>query len=162
MRFAASKLATGGRGARPGRSRRSEAVAGAVAAGVAADALFVVRKLDHVGQCREVAQLEILIARNVVCRPDGREHLRLFDGVDAEVRFQVEVKVQHVLGIAGLLGYDLQHFVLNGVVRGRLSRLTAGAAARGSVQRLPAMATLRRRKIGTFLVTNRITCARVG
>ena len=74
------------------------------------------------GQCREVTQLEILIARNVVCSPYGRKHLRLLDGVNTEVGFQVEVKVEHVHGVAGFLGYDLQNFVLDGVVRDRWSR----------------------------------------
>src|SRR5271157_3634189 len=81
--------------------------------------LPVMRKLDDMGQCWEITQLEVLIARNVVRCSDGGEHLCLFDGVDAEVRFQIEIKVEHVLWIACFLGYDLQHFVLNGVVRDR-------------------------------------------
>ena len=47
--------------------------------------LSVASELDHVGQGWEFAQLEILIARNVVSRSYRREHLCLFDGVDAEV-----------------------------------------------------------------------------
>ncbi len=72
------------------------------------------------GQGWEFAQLEILIARYVICRSNGGEHLCLFDGVDAEVRFEIEIQVQHVFGIARLLGHDLQNFFFDRVVRGRL------------------------------------------
>ncbi|HXP46779.1 MAG TPA: hypothetical protein VN810_05845, partial [Terriglobales bacterium] len=71
-------------------------------------------------QSGEVTQLEILVTRNPVRGADGSKHLSLLDGVNAEIRFQVEIEVQHVLGIAGLLGHDLQHFLLDGVFRGRL------------------------------------------
>ena len=84
------------------------------------------RELDHVRQRREVAQLEVLIARNVVGRADRREHLRLLDGVNAEVGFQIEIEVQHVLGIAGLLGHNLQDLFLD-----RSSIVGCSAAQRG-------------------------------
>ena len=45
--------------------------------------LFIFRELNHMRQGWKVAQLEVLIARNVVGRPYGGEHLRLLDGVDA-------------------------------------------------------------------------------
>ena len=43
--------------------------------------------------------------------PDGKECLGLFDGVDAEVGFHIQIKVEHLLRIAGLLGDDGQDFV---------------------------------------------------
>ena len=82
--------------------------------------LPILRKLDHVGQGGEVAQLEILVSGNVIGRADGGKHLRLFNRVDAEVGFQIEIQVQHVPGVAGLLSNDLQHLVFNGVIGSRL------------------------------------------
>ena len=61
--------------------------------------LPVASELNHVSQGGEVAQLEILVARNVVRRSHGREHLCLFDGVDAEVCFEVEIQIQHVFRV---------------------------------------------------------------
>ena len=55
------------------------------------------------------------IAWNVVERADGGKHLRLFDGIDAEVGFQVQIEVQHVLGIAGLLHNEREYALLHRV-----------------------------------------------
>ena len=66
-------------------------------------------------QGRIVAQLAVLVARNVVDLADGREHLRLLDGVDAEVGFEVEVQIQHVFRIAGLLDHQGQDAFLHGI-----------------------------------------------
>ena len=78
------------------RSVRCWAVTAALRAGAAAAARLVARELDHVRQGREVAQLQILVARNVVGCAHRGKHLRLLDGVDAEVGFQIEIEVQHV------------------------------------------------------------------
>ena len=79
-------------------------------------------ELDDARQRGIVAQLKVLVARNVIFRSDGREHLRLFHGVDAEVRFEVEIQVQHVLRIAGLLDHQCENAFLDGI---------AGDALRG-------------------------------
>ena len=42
------------------------------------------------------------VARNIKGLPHGREHLRLLHGVDAEVGFEIQVQVEHILRIAGL------------------------------------------------------------
>ncbi len=59
---------------------------------------------------------------------DGGEQFRLFDCVNAEVRLHVEVEFQHILGIAGLLGYHGKDVFLNGVLAdgGRLGGWAAG------------------------------------
>ena len=57
---------------------------------------MVVDELDHARQGREIAELQVRVARDVVGLADGGEHLGLLDGVDAEVGFQVEIEVQHV------------------------------------------------------------------
>ena len=62
-------------------------------------------------QSGEVAQLEILITRNVVRRAHSGEHLRLFYGVDAEVGFEIEVQVKHVCGIACFFGNNGENFL---------------------------------------------------
>ena len=69
----------------------------------------VVDELDHARQGREIAQLQVRVARDVVGLADGGEHLGLLDGVDAEIGFQVEIEIQHVLGIAGLLRDQVEH-----------------------------------------------------
>ena len=79
-------------------------------------------------QGRVVAQGEAVVAFDVVGGSDGGEGLGLFDGVDAEVGFQVEVQVEQVGGVAGLLGHDLQH-----------PRLHLVAGRRRGVARRPAV-----------------------
>ena len=64
---------------------------------------------DDVAQGRVVAQGEAVVAFDVVGGSDGGEGLGLFDGVDAQVGFQVQVQVEQVGGVAGLLGHDVQH-----------------------------------------------------
>jgi hypothetical protein len=54
-------------------------------------------------QCWVIAQLAVLVAGNVVDLPDGRKQLRLLHGIDPEIRFKVEIQIQHILRIAGLL-----------------------------------------------------------
>ena len=53
---------------------------------------------DDVRQRREIAQFQILVTRNVVRLADGGEHFRLLDGVDAEIGFEIQVQIQHVVG----------------------------------------------------------------
>ena len=119
---------------------------------------------DDVRQRRKVAQLEILVARNVVDLADGSEHLRLLDGVDAEVGFQIEIEIQHVLGIAGLLDHECQDALLH-VPLESLERCGAG---RGGGWR-SAVPVLRRvgagagqPRSGRRSCTKRITWASVG
>ena len=86
-------------------------------------------ELDYVRQGREIAQLQIGIARDVVSLADGGEHLRLLDGIDAEVGFQVEVQVQHVFGIAGLFDHQVQDAFLRSGRRPLRSRCATGAGS---------------------------------
>ena len=44
------------------------------------------------GQRGIIAQLDVLVARDVVGRADGREQLGLLDGVNAEIGFQSRSK----------------------------------------------------------------------
>ena len=71
------------------------------------------------GQCGIVAQFAILIARNVIDLADGSEHFRLFDSVDAEVGFEIEIQVQHVFRVAGLLHHQRENAFLDRVGCGR-------------------------------------------
>ena len=59
-------------------------------------------------QRREIAQLEVRVARNVVNLANSCEQLRLLNCVYPEVRFHVQVQVEHVLGVAGLFDYQCQ------------------------------------------------------
>ena len=56
-----------------------------------------------------VAEFECVVAFDAPGLADGGEDLGLLDGVDAEVGFEVEVHVEHVFGVAGLLGDDREH-----------------------------------------------------
>ena len=74
---------------------------------------------DDMRQRRVVAQFEVLIEWNVVEFANRGDHLRLLHGIDAEVGFEIQVQIEHVLGIAGLLGDNLQYFLLDRFIRDR-------------------------------------------
>ncbi len=73
----------------------------------------------------EVAELEVVVAFELVVLADGGEDFGLFDGVDAEVGFEVEVGVQQVGGVAGHLGDDRGDRV-DDVVTARCRRRSRG------------------------------------
>ncbi len=56
-------------------------------------------------------QFEGVVAGDAVVAADGGEDFGLFDGVDAEVGFQVEVGVEQVGWVAGEFGDDADHGV---------------------------------------------------
>ena len=82
----------------------------------------VVNEADDVRQRRIVAEFPIFVARDVIGFTNRCEYFRLLHRVDAEVGFQIEVQVQHVLRIAGLLRDDLQDFFLDWIGSGWLRR----------------------------------------
>ena len=57
-------------------------------------------------QGRVIAQLAILIAWDVVDFADGGEHLGLFNSVNAQIRFEIQVQIEHLLGIAGFFHHQ--------------------------------------------------------
>ena len=63
------------------------------------------------GQRREIAELHVGIARDAVCFPDGGKHLRLLDGIDTQVGFEVEIGIEHFFRIPGLFGHNRQDFL---------------------------------------------------
>ena len=69
-------------------------------------------------QRRKITQLQIFIARNIVNLADGREHLRLLDCVDAQVRFQIQIQSKHVERVTGFLYYQGQDALLHRIARG--------------------------------------------
>ena len=88
------------------------------------------------GEGGEVAQPELVVAGDAVGLADGGEQLGLLDGVDAEVGLHVEVELEHVLGIAGLLGDHVKDGFFNGVLAdaaggGRRRRGGRGLRGRG-------------------------------
>ena len=64
-------------------------------------------------QRREVTQLEIGIARDVVHFADGGEHVRLLDRIDAQVRFEIQIQIQQVRRVAGLYRQQGQDTLLH-------------------------------------------------
>ncbi|MEI2825285.1 MAG: hypothetical protein V9F04_02005 [Dermatophilaceae bacterium] len=68
-------------------------------------------------QGREVAQFHGVVAFDLVVLADGGEDFGLFDGVDAEVGFEVKVGVEQVGRVAGQTGDDLGHLRDDGVTR---------------------------------------------
>ena len=71
---------------------------------------------DHVLEGGEVAQLQVVVAGDAVGLAHGGEQLGLLDRVDAEVGFEIEVEVEHVLGVAGLLGHQGEHLLAHVVL----------------------------------------------
>ena len=80
------------------RAAAGGSVAGVGGGGAVAD------EADDVVEGGVVAELEFVVAFDAVFLADGGEQFGLFDGVDAEVGFHVEVEGQHVGGVAGLFG----------------------------------------------------------
>ena len=64
----------------------------------------VADEADDVVDRRVVAELEFVVAFDAVFLADGGEQFGLFDGVDAEVGFDVEVDGEHLGRVAGLFG----------------------------------------------------------
>ena len=96
---------------------------------------------------RVVAQLERVVALDPVGLADRGEDLGLLDGVDPEVGLEVEVHVEQVGRIAGLLGDDRQHPLLDlvaaggrGLGRGRRRAAPRGAVGRPAPPRRPGRA----------------------
>ena len=87
----------------------------------------VVDEADDVVEGRVVAELEGVVAFDAVDLADGGEQFGLFDGVDAEVGFEVEVHVEQFGRVAGLFGDEREHRAGTPSSAG-----SAGAAAAGS------------------------------
>ena len=66
-------------------------------------------KPDHALQRWVVAQAQALLLRDVEGLAHGLKGLGLLHRVNAQVRLQVQVQIQHVLGIARLVGHNTQH-----------------------------------------------------
>ena len=64
---------------------------------------------------RIVAQLEVVLAGNAKGLAHHRKHLGLLDRIDAQIGFQIEIELQHVARIPGLLRHDGQHLLHDGV-----------------------------------------------
>ena len=63
---------------------------------------------DHAFQRRVVAQAQTFHLRDAERFTHRSKRLCLLDRVDAQIRFQVEIEVQHILWIAGLLCHDTE------------------------------------------------------
>src|SRR5271157_760187 len=83
---------------------------------------LLIHEPDHMRQCRVVAELAVLVARDVVDLADCREHLRLLNRVNTKVGFQIEIQIQHVFWITGLLYHQLQDAFLHGFASAVLRR----------------------------------------
>ena len=70
---------------------------------------------NHAGQGGVIAQADTLLQRDVERLAHRREGLGLFDGIDAQVGFEVEVEFEHVLWIAGLGGDEGQDLGDDGI-----------------------------------------------
>ena len=81
---------------------------------------------DHVLERRELAEFQVLIARDVVVTANLREHLGLLDRIDAEVGFEIQFEVEHVGRIVRLLGNDADDLRLDVVGGSRLERRSYG------------------------------------
>ena len=85
-------------------------------------------------QSWEIAQLAVFVARNVVDLADGGKHLCLLDRIDAQVRFQIQIQIEHVDRVTGLLGYQSEYSLFHRVglaaaLAGRKARLRRWSGA---------------------------------
>ncbi len=108
-------------------------------------------------QRREIAQLKVLIALDVVNPADGRHQLRLLNRINPEVRFQIQLQVQHVFGIAGLLDHQCQDGFLHRIVHDRFDddsrdRCRSRSHAFGFALLLLRRFGLRFRQVGTLAI----------
>ena len=58
------------------------------------------RKANHLFQRRIIAQFQIFLTRNIKHLADGGKGLRLLDRINPQIRFQVDIEVEHLLRIA--------------------------------------------------------------
>ena len=68
-------------------------------------------------QRRELAEFQVLIARDVIVAANLGEHFSLLDRVDAEIGLEVQLEVEHVRRIVGLLGDNPDYLRFNVVRR---------------------------------------------
>jgi len=73
----------------------------------------VIDKLDRMRQRREIPQFQIVLARDVIRCANRSEHFRLLNRIDAKIRFKIQIEIQHIRGIAGLLGNDFHNLGLH-------------------------------------------------
>ena len=115
---------------------------------------------DDVGEGGVVAEFELVVAFDAVVLADGGEHFGLFDGVDAEVGFEVEVEGEHVCRVAGLVGDQGEDVGFDVSVGRRLraaGSTVAGSAAWRSSWRVVVVVV-----VGARSRTKPMTWARVG
>ena len=119
---------------------------------------LVVDESDHMPQRREVAQLHVVIARDAVDPANGSHQLRLLDRVNPEVGFEIKVKIQHVLRVAGLFDNQVKNAFLHRIGNNRTHRCRDGCCRNRSSLSLdwwsclPRGYGLRRSQIGTLVV----------
>ena len=80
---------------------------------------------NHVFESWIVAQLQLVLARDVERLANACEHLGLLHRVDTEIGLEIEIEVEHVSRIAGLLAHEREH-LFRDRVDGRRALTTLG------------------------------------
>ena len=88
---------------------------------------LLIHEPDHMRQGWVIPQLAVLVSRNAVDLANGRKHLRLFDGVDAKVSFEIEIQIQHFFRITSLLDHQRENAFLDGVAIDNLGIRRSGS-----------------------------------
>ena len=79
--------------------------------------------LNNGANGRIVFKLDAFLTRNLILFAHNGEEFRLFDRINAQVGFHVQVQIQHIFGIAGLFGHNRQNiFGYVAFVQARQSR----------------------------------------
>ncbi|MCG3121496.1 MAG: hypothetical protein ALAOOOJD_04614 [bacterium] len=73
----------------------------------------IINELDRVRQCREIAQFERVIARDIIRSANRGKHFGLLHSVDAEISLQIQFEIEHLQRIAGFFRDKLQDFFLH-------------------------------------------------
>ena len=65
------------------------------------------RILNNRADGRIIFQLHAFLFGDVICIAHNRKQFRLFDRINTEVGFHIQVQLQHILRIAGFFGNDI-------------------------------------------------------
>ncbi len=79
----------------------------------------IVHEADHMSECGKIAQFDFVVAGNAVCFANRGHDLGLLHGIDTQIRLKIEIQIEHVHRIAGLLGDQRQHSLFHRIAFGR-------------------------------------------
>ena len=95
-------------------------------------------KFNAVADRRIILELDTVLLGNTIVLTQGGKEFGLFDRINAEVGFHIQVNIQHIFGVTRLFAYHFDHFFGHaGFVQrhGRSSRYRRGLSYRSRCSR---------------------------